>query len=352
MMETILARLQSLIAIPSLSQEEDKTADFIEQELINLRIIPERIGNNITARNKYWKQEIPVLILNSHHDTVKPTTSYTRDPFSSTVESGKLYGLGSNDAGGALCCLIQLFIDYYENEDLPFNLLLIASAEEEISGPHGIQSVLRAIPSPWCAIVGEPTLMKAAVAERGLMVVDGKSIGRAGHAARQEGENAIYKASEDIELIRKLKFDRKSHYLPDTQAVVTQIQSGSQHNVIPDSCTFVIDVRVNDRYTNEEVFSILDIATQSTLKARSYRLNSSFLPEDHPLSEVIDHLGIEKYGSPTLSDQALMDFPSLKIGPGDSARSHTADEYILLSELEEGYTIYRNIIETLKNDFA
>ena len=351
-MNSILARLQDLIAIPSLTREEDGTADFIAQELISLGITARRLGNNVIARNKYWKEKAPVLVLNSHHDTVKPPTTYTRNPYNPDIESGKLFGLGSNDAGGALCCLIQVFIDYYKDDHLPFNLLLIASAEEEISGPGGIQSVLRDIPVPWCAIVGEPTLMKAAVAERGLMVVDGQSIGVAGHAARQEGKNAIYMATEDIEAIQRMQFDRKSSFLPDTQAVVTQIQGGSQHNVIPDKCDFVVDIRINDRYTNEEVFSILDSATQSTLKARSYRLNSSFLPEDHPLSGVISHLGIEKYGSPTLSDQALMNFPSLKIGPGDSARSHMANEFIYVSELEEGYKIYHKIIETLKKQMS
>ena len=348
-MESILARLQGLIAIPSSSREEDGTAEFIKQELIKMDIRPERVGHNVLARNKYWVEKAPVLVLNSHHDTVRPASSYTRDPYTPTIQSGKLFGLGSNDAGGALSCLIQVFIDYYEQKHLPFNLLLIASAEEEISGPGGIQSVLQNIPVPWGAIVGEPTLMKAAVAERGLMVIDGQSEGVAGHAARQEGKNAIYLTADDIEVIRNLTFDRKSSYLPDTQAVVTQIQAGSQHNVIPDRCDFVVDVRINDRYSNEEVFAILDTATRSHLKARSFRLNSSFLPGDHPLSMTIDSLGIEKYGSPTLSDQALMNFPSLKIGPGDSARSHMADEFIFLAELEEGYRIYRNIIQTLKN---
>lgn len=351
-MDAILFRLQQLIKIPSFSGKEDHTADFLEQDLRSRGLLTRRKGNNIISQNKYWKNDAPVLLLNSHHDTVKPVASYTRNPFEPTLESGKLYGLGSNDAGGALCCLIETFIDFYHDKTLPFNLILIASAEEEISGKNGIESVLADMPPAWGAIVGEPTLMKAAVAERGLMVVDGRSEGVAGHAARLEGKNALYIACDDIAAIRTLQFERKSQYLPDTQAVVTQIQAGSQHNVVPDQCSFVIDVRVNDKYSNEEVFAILNRATTSKLKARSYRLNSSLLPDTHPLSQVIDLLGIEKYGSPTLSDQALMNFPSMKIGPGDSSRSHTANEFIELSELQQGYQTYKLILETLKNKLS
>lgn len=351
-MEAILKRLQDLISIPSLSKEEEKTAQYILDELSVSGIIAERIGNNILARHKYWNEGLPVLLLNSHHDTVKPVSSYTRDPFKPVVDSGRLYGLGSNDAGGSLCCLIQIFIDYYKVRDLPFNLLLIASAEEEISGAGGIQKALQHIPKPWGAIVGEPTLMNAAVAERGLMVIDGQAKGISGHAARQEGMNALYIACEDIESIRNIHFNRSSRYLPDTQAVVTQIKAGTQHNVIPDQCDFVIDVRINDQYQNKEVFDIINGVTKSTLTARSFRLNSSFLPETHPLFQAIRTLGIKTYGSPTLSDQALMDFPSLKIGPGNSARSHSADEYIEVQELRDGYTGYRAIIETLKKQMS
>lgn len=351
-MDAILTRLQNLIKIPSFSREENRTADYLALDLLRKGIESERVGNNVIAQNKYWKKDAPVLVLNSHHDTVKPASSYTRDPFEPAVDSGKLYGLGSNDAGGALCCLIETFIDYYDDQELPFNLLLVASAEEEISGAGGIQAVLDQRPLPWAAIVGEPTQMRAAVAERGLMVVDGIAIGVAGHAARLEGDNALYTACDDIEVIREMQFDRRSNYLPDTQAVVTQIEAGTQHNVIPDRCTFVIDVRVNDQYRNEEVFELLNNATKSTLQARSYRLNSSLLPDTHPLSRVITALGIEKFGSPTLSDQALMNFPSLKIGPGKSARSHTADEFIELSELEEGFRMYKKIIDALKKEMT
>ncbi len=351
-MKAILRRLRGLIAIPSFSKQEDRTATYIYEELSELGINVTRQGNNILARNLYWNPEMPVLVLNSHHDTVKPAATYTRDPFRAIIESNRLYGLGSNDAGGALCCLIQVFIDYYKADDLPFNLLLIASAEEEISGPGGMEAVLREIPTPWGAIVGEPTQMRAGVAERGLMVVDGHATGVSGHAARKEGTNALYIACDDIELIRQHNFDKKSRYLPDTQAVVTQIKAGTQHNVVPDGCDFVVDVRVNDQYKNEEVLEILNGLTESTLKARSYRLNSSFLPDNHALFQAIRSLEIEAYGSPTLSDQALMNFPSLKIGPGKSARSHTADEFIDLNELEEGYSGYRNLIESLKNNLT
>lgn len=351
-MEVILNRLQNLIGIPSFSKEEDKTAKYLLDELTNSGISAQRIGNNVLARQKYWKDELPVLMLNSHHDTVKPASTYTRDPFQPAIDSDRIYGLGSNDAGGALCCLIQVFIDYYEVSDLPFNLLLVASAEEEISGPGGIQKVLQNIPKPWGAIVGEPTQMNAAVAERGLMVIDGHASGISGHAARQEGTNALYIACEDIDKIRKLHFDLRSKYLPDTQAVVTQIKAGTQHNVIPDRCDFVIDVRINDLYHNKEVFDILNGVTKSHLEARSFRLNSSFLPESHPLFQAVQALGLETYGSPTLSDQALMDFPSLKIGPGNSARSHTANEYIEIQELNDGYIGYRTIIETLKKHMS
>lgn len=349
MNEKILKRLQQLIEIPSFSKEEKQTADYLVSELEDHGIFPERIGHNIIARNKFWESAKPVLLLNSHHDTVQPATSYTKDPFTAIIEDHKLYGLGSNDAGASLCALMQIFIDYYEKENLPFNLLFIASAEEEISGSGGIQKALKEMPDIWGAIVGEPTRMKAAVAERGLMVIDGESKGRSGHAARQEGHNAIYRAIEDIQIIRNLKFDRKSEFLPATQAVVTQIQAGTQHNVIPDRCHFVIDVRINDRYTNREIFEILQDAVSAKLKARSFRLNSSSLPKDHPLYQVVETLDLNPFGSATLSDQALMDFPSFKIGPGDSARSHTADEFVYISELEEGYQGYKNIIENLIN---
>lgn len=347
MTNNIRTWLQHLITIPSYSKEEDQTADYLTRILEKEGIAISRIKNNLIGKSIYWDDKKPTLLLNSHHDTVKPVASYTRDPFEAKIEGNKLYGLGSNDAGASLCCLMQIFIDYHERKDLPFNLLFIASAEEEISGKNGIELVLQNLPPVWGAIVGEPTQMKAAVAERGLMVVDGKAYGKSGHAARKEGINAIDLAIDDIRIIQKLNFDKKSEFLPDTQAIVTQIEAGTQHNVIPDSCKFVIDVRINDQYSNQEVFQMLQDAVKSRLTARSYRLNSSLLPKDHALYKVVKNLNLEPFGSPTLSDQALMNFPSLKIGPGDSARSHTADEFVLLSEIEEGYSGYKNIIENL-----
>jgi|SRR5690625_219674 len=347
MTNNIRTWLQHLITIPSYSKEEDQTADYLTRILEKEGIAISRIKNNLIGKSIYWDDKKPTLLLNSHHDTVKPVASYTRDPFEAKIEGNKLYGLGSNDAGASLCCLMQIFIDYHERKDLPFNLLFIASAEEEISGKNGIELVLQNLPPVWGAIVGEPTQMKAAVAERGLMVVDGKAYGKSGHAARKEGINAIDLAIDDIRIIQKLNFDKKSEFLPDTQAIVTQIEAGTQHNVIPDSCKFVIDVRINDQYSNQEVFQMLQDAVKSRLTARSYRLNSSLLPKDHALYKVVKNLSLDPFGSPTLSDQALMNFPSLKIGPGDSARSHTADEFVLLSEIEEGYSGYKNIIENL-----
>lgn len=352
MIEKILHRLQHLITIPSFSKEEEHTARFLLSELKDHDIPAEQIGNNVIGKNKYWDETKPVLLLNSHHDTVRPAASYTKDPFEPVIENDKLFGLGSNDAGAALSTLMQIFIDYYTRRDLPFNLLFIASAEEEISGPGGIRKALDRLPPVWGAIVGEPTLMRAAVAERGLMVIDGESVGRSGHAARQEGVNALYLALESIEIIRNLTFDKKSEFLPDSQAVITQIEAGTQHNVIPDRCRFVIDVRINDLYTNREVFEILQNAVSARLTARSFRLNSSFLPKDHPLYHVVERLDLKPFGSATLSDQALMDFPSFKIGPGDSARSHTADEFVYIPEIEEGYRIYHSIIENLINHMS
>ncbi|GAA5222288.1 M20/M25/M40 family metallo-hydrolase [Membranihabitans marinus] len=345
--EQCIQLLCDLIDQPSLSREEDKTAQILINFFTQLDIDVEKIGHNIIAKNRYWDEGKIILLLNSHHDTVKPAKTYTRDPYKSSIENGQLFGLGSNDAGGPLVTLIHLFLSYYDRKDLPFNILMVASAEEEISGKNGIALVLQTYTNIWAGIVGEPTLMEAAVAERGLMVVDGISEGISGHAARKEGVNALYKGIEAIGEIRKIDFDKKSDYLPDTQAIVTQIQSGTQHNVIPDHCSFVIDVRVNECYNNREVFEILQSNCSAQLTARSYRLNSSFLPLSHPLHRTIKSLGWKTYGSPTLSDQALMSFPTLKLGPGDSARSHTADEYIYVDEIIEGSKLYHLFLENL-----
>ncbi len=341
-----ISLLKKLIATKSFSREEDKTADIIEAFFKEKNISTERKGNNIWAKNAFYTEGLPVVLLNSHHDTVKPVTGWTRDPFSPDIENGILYGLGSNDAGGPLVALIATFCHFYDKK-LPFNIILAATAEEEISGANGIASILPELPPIAVGIVGEPTMMQMAVAEKGLMVVDGIAHGKAGHAARNEGVNAIYIALEDIETIKNFKFDKTSDFLGDIKMTVTQIQAGTQHNVVPDTCKFVIDIRSNECYSNAEIFEIIQKEVKSELKPRSFRLNSSRIALTHPLVLRGMGLGLSYYGSPTLSDQALMPFETLKIGPGDSARSHTANEYIGVKEIEEGIEIYKKLLESL-----
>ena len=336
--------LKCLISTPSFSREEDKTADLIQSFLLAEGIIPTRTGNNVWAYAKPYDKNLPTLWLNSHHDTVKPNQGYTRDPFSPIIENGKLYGLGSNDAGGALACLIATFL-YYSQKELPFNLLLIASAEEEISGKNGIESLISTLPAAELAIVGEPTQMRLAVAEKGLLVIDAKIHGKAGHAAREEGINAIYLAMEDLEEIRNFQFTKTSPFLGRTKVSCTVIKAGQQHNVVPDLCEYVLDVRVTDAYTLEEALEELRELLKADLTPRSLRLQSSHLPKNHPMYRVADALDLETFGSPTLSDQALIPYPSVKIGPGDSARSHTADEFIYIDELKTGISGYINLID-------
>jgi acetylornithine deacetylase len=287
-------------------------------------------------------------LLNSHHDTVKPNAGYTKNPFEAIIEDERLYGLGSNDAGGALVCLLATFLHFYSKE-LPYNLIFIASAEEEIGGKNGIGCVLDHIPACELAIVGEPTKMQLAVAEKGLLVIDAISKGKAGHAARNEGENAIYNAMEDILKIRDFKFKKSSTYLGTNKVSVTVIEAGQQHNVVPDRCHFTLDVRVTDAYSLEGAFKELQNNLSADLTARSFRLQSSFLPEGHKMMAVAETLGMQKYGSPTLSDQALIPFDSVKIGPGDSARSHAADEFIELEEIEKGIKIYAALLDHYMN---
>ncbi len=336
--------LQNLIATPSFSREEDKTADIIQAFLNNRNIPTERKGNNVWAKNAHYTEGGTTVLLNSHHDTVKPVSGWTRDPFSPDIVGGKLYGLGSNDAGASLVSLIAAFCCFYDKK-LPFNLLLLASAEEEISGKNGVESVLPDLPPPLVGIVGEPTLMQMAVAEKGLMVVDGIAKGKAGHAARNEGVNALYIALEDIDKIRHYDFEKKSDLLGAVKMSVTQIQAGTQHNVVPDECRFVIDIRTNECYSNREVYEMIQKQVQSELIPRSFRLNSSKIALDHPLVLRGLALGKTYYGSPTLSDQALMPFPTLKIGVGDSARSHTADEFVFVHEIEEGIETYIQLLQ-------
>lgn len=339
--------LKKLIATQSFSREEDKTADIIEAFFKEKNIPTQRKGNNIWAKNAHYTEGLPVVLLNSHHDTVKPVSGWIRDPFSPDIEEGILYGLGSNDAGGPLVSLIATFCHFYDKK-LPFNLIMAATAEEEISGANGIATVLPELPTIHVGIVGEPTMMQMAVAEKGLMVVDGIAHGKAGHAARNEGINAIYIALKDIETIKNFKFDKTSDFLGDIKMTVTQIEAGTQHNVVPDTCKFVIDIRSNECYSNAEIYEIIQKQVTSELKPRSFRLNSSRIGLNHPLVLRGLELGLSYYGSPTLSDQALMPFETLKIGPGDSARSHTANEYIKVREIEEAIEIYKKLLENLQ----
>jgi len=339
--------LQQLISTSSFSREESGTADLIVAFFSKNQVPVERLHNNVWAYNQYYDPEKPTILLNSHHDTVKPNPGYTRDPFAPTVEDGKLYGLGSNDAGGCLVSLIATFLHYYNQPNLNYNLCLLASAEEEVSGSNGVEEAIKHLKEISFAIVGEPTLLDLAIAEKGLMVLDCESIGVSGHAAREEGENAIYKAMDDIAWFRNYKFEKESNYLGPVKMSVTLIQAGSQHNVVPASCTFVVDVRTTDVYSNAEVLAIIESHVQSNVKARSTRLNSSRIAMEHPIVQSGLALGRKVYGSPTMSDQALIPHPSIKVGPGDSARSHTADEFIFVQEIEEGIQFYIKLLAGL-----
>lgn len=339
--------LKSLIATPSFSKEEDKTADLIANYLISKNIQIHRQLNNVWAFSTNFQENKPTILLNSHHDTVKPNKSYTLDPFTPTEKDGKLYGLGSNDAGGALVSLIATFLYYNEIQEKPFNLIIAATAEEEISGRNGVELVLPNFGKIDLAIVGEPTQMQLAVAEKGLMVIDCTVKGRAGHAARNEGENAIYKALKDIDWFRNYRFPKVSQMLGDVKMTVTIINAGSQHNVVPDICTFTVDIRPTDVYKNAEILEIIKQNVSCEVQERSIRLNASSIPITHPIVQQGICLGRTYYASPTTSDQALMPFDSIKIGPGDSARSHTADEYIYLEEVKEGIELYIRLLDGL-----
>lgn len=339
--------LKTLIATPSISKSEENTAAIICDFFVEKAIPFKRSDNNIWVESKYKKEALPTILLNSHHDTVKPVSSWSKDPFNPIVENGILFGLGSNDAGASLVSLASVFLHFYNQKDLPFNLIFLASAEEEISGKLGVESALPKLGKIDFGIVGEPTEMQMAIAEKGLIVIDGIAIGKAGHAARQEGINAIYIALKDINFLQNFNLDKLSKQLGPVKISVTQIHAGTQHNVVPSECSFVIDVRTTDCYSNKEVFEILQKNTRSNLKARSTRLNSSGISINHPIVKVGKSLGLNQFGSATLSDQALMNFPTLKIGPGNSNRSHTADEFILLKEIEEGIDIYAQLLEGL-----
>ena len=364
-----ISLLKELIAIPSFSKEESKTANAIELFLKTRNVSTHRHLNNVWAVNKYFDKNKSSVLLNSHHDTVKPNPQYTKDPFSPIVDDGKLFGLGSNDAGGCLVSLIAVFLYFHDKKNLPFNVCLAATAEEEISGFNGIESLLQNeefkhktngcfssspeyIPiksggvGGGFGLVGEPTLMNLAVSEKGLLVLDCTSHGKAGHAAREEGENAIYKAMKDIEWFNSFKFPKISATLGPVKMSVTIINTeNKQHNVVPAGCSFVVDIRVTDEYSHEEVIAVIKENVDCEIKARSLRMRSTKIDLNHPVVQSAIALGKTTYGSPTCSDKALMPFPALKCGPGDSARSHTADEFIYLKEIEEGIELYIKMIE-------
>ena len=337
--------LSHLIATPSVSRDERRAADIMEEELTRCGFTPHREANNVWAIGPCQREDRPTLLLNAHIDTVKPVASYTRNPYEPSLEDGTLYGLGSNDCGGGLVSLLQVFRELSANDQCPYNLVYLASAEEEVSGKDGISRVLPLLPHVDVAIVGEPTGMQPAVAEKGLMVVDITAHGKSGHAARNEGVNAIYEALDDLCWIRSHRFDRVSRFLGPTKMQATVVNAGTQHNVVPDECKIVVDVRTNELYTNEEVFDIISSHCKSECRARSFRLHSSRIDLNHPLVERCVALGLQPFGSPTLSDQALMPFASLKLGPGQSARSHSANEYIKVSEIEHAIGLYLRLLE-------
>ncbi len=346
-MQKYIELLKTLISTPSLSKEEEKAAEVMRGFLNSENIPFEFKENNTWATNKHFNPDKPTILLDSHIDTVRPAKGYTMDPYIPFEEGDKLYGLGSNDAGGPLVALLATFIHFYEREDLPFNLIYAATAEEEISGRRGMEIVLPLIAPIEFAIIGEPTKMELAIAEKGLLVLDCFAYGKSGHAARNEGENALYKALEDIQKLRNVKFDKSSEVLGDVKISVTQIEAGTQHNVVPDICHFVVDVRTNEHYKNKEVAVIIEKAIDSDVKPRSVRLNSSGISIHHPFAKLAKSKGINIYGSPTTSDQAIIPFLSVKMGPGDSARSHTANEFIYKSEIISGIERYIELLEEL-----
>ena len=340
-----IALLKQLIETPSFSSEEDQTALHIEHWFKTHGMAYQRHNHNIWATNLHFDDSKPTLLLNSHHDTVKPNNGYTKDPFKAIIEDGKLYGLGSNDAGGCLVSLLATFTYFYNTPRLKYNLVMVASAEEESSGSNGLNSMLPIIPHIDVAIVGEPTLMQLAIAEKGLVVFDAKVKGTPGHAAHPNANNAIYNVINTLEWFKNYTFEKSSEALGDVKLTVTQINAGKQHNAIPAEVDLVIDVRVNDKYTNTEIRDILQAeAPCDVLEPRSLNLNSSSIPKDHDLVKAGISMGRSSYGSPTLSDQSVLSCPSLKLGPGDSTRSHTADEYIYLSEIEEGVALYVELL--------
>ena len=345
--ENAVALLRQMIQTPSFSKEEAGTAGLLAEFLQERGVEVHRKKNNVWAFNRHYNPAKPTILLNSHHDTVKPNGAYTRDPFAATVAGDRLYGLGSNDAGASGVSLLAAFLHFYDRKDLKYNLCVAITAEEENSGHDGLECVIPELGPLEFAIVGEPTLMQLAIAERGLMVIDCTAHGKAGHAAREEGDNAIYKAMQDIEWFRTYRFPKVSDLFGAVKMSVTIISAGTQHNVVPAECRFTVDIRVTDRYTNEEVLEIIKEHVSCEVKARSTRLRPSSIRPDHPIVQAGLALGRTTYGSPTTSDQALLDIPSLKLGVGDSARSHSADEFVHLSEIREGIELYIKMLSAI-----
>lgn len=336
--------LKKLIATPSVSRNEKDAADIMEQTIRSYDFEPQREANNLWIIDPHYDESRPTLLLNAHIDTVKPVASWSRDPFSPDVEDGVLYGLGSNDCGGGLCSLLQIFRMLTEKPQ-SYNLIYLASAEEEVSGKDGITRALPLLPHIDLAIVGEPTGMNPAVAEKGLMVLDVIAHGKSGHAARNEGVNAIYEALDDMCWIRDYKFEKVSEFLGPTKMTLTVVNAGTQHNVIPDKCTMLVDIRTNEFYDNEEVYEFIRQHLKSEVKAHSFRLKSSRIDPEHPLIRKCVAMGMKPFGSPTLSDQALMHFPSFKLGPGESSRSHSANEFIRISEIRDAIAKYETLLD-------
>ena len=336
--------LKKLIATPSVSRNEKDAADIMEQTIRSYGFEPQREANNLWIIDPHYDESRPTLLLNAHIDTVKPVASWSRDPFSPDVEDGVLYGLGSNDCGGGLCSLLQIFRMLTEKPQ-SYNLIYLASAEEEVSGKDGITRALPLLPHIDLAIVGEPTGMNPAVAEKGLMVLDVIAHGKSGHAARNEGVNAIYEALDDMRWIRDYKFEKVSEFLGPTKMTLTVVNAGTQHNVIPDKCTMLVDIRTNEFYDNEEVYEFIRQHLKSEVKAHSFRLKSSRIDPEHPLIRKCVAMGMKPFGSPTLSDQALMHFPSFKLGPGESSRSHSANEFIRISEISDAIAKYETLLD-------
>ncbi len=340
--------LKEMLSIPAISRNEDERSDFLETYLKGLGLGVTRVHNNLLVGEPGRRENVPDILMNSHMDTVAPVDGWESDPFSPALHGNKIVGLGSNDAGASVVTMIAAYVKMHKQLAGNINLLLLISAEEEVSGPKGISSVLEKLGKPDAVIVGEPTGMEPAVAERGLMVIDGEVTGKAGHAARNEGENAIYLAMKDLEQISRLRFQEKSEWLPDPGAQVTMISGGTGHNVVPDLCKFVVDVRSNDKYGNEKLLEMIRSVCGAKLIPRSTRLKPSLLDKNHFLMEAVKKTGLHPFGSSTMSDMALIPYPSVKLGPGSSSRSHTAEEFILNGELEEAVNVYIRLLGSIR----